>query len=360
MNYKMIIPVLALGLLSACSNTEKPKDLTLVKKQNTPDNQFSVVTEKRLSAEIRLPGNLRPFNEVNIFPRANGFVKKINVDRGSVVRKGQLLMTLEAPELAAQLQSAGSRYLQASENAAASKEKYQRLSEAAKEPGAVSMLELDNALSRMKADQAIASSERSNRAAVKTMEGYLNIYAPFDGVITQRNVSPGALVSPGKSGDQPMLVLQDTKKLRLEVYIPENYSDKVDLEKAVHFTFNALPGQIQTARISRSSNTLGALRSEAIEIDVYNPDFLLKPGMYGEVKIPLLSGAKSLLVPNTAIVRSTERAYVIRNNQRKAILTDIREGLASHDSTEVFGNLKPGDKVLKQGNDEIKEGDLLK
>jgi multidrug resistance efflux pump len=80
----------------------------------------------------------------------------------------------------------------------------------------------------MKADEAIAQAERSNMASVKTMQGYLHIYAPFNGVIVQRNVSPGALVAPGKATDQPMLILQDIGKLRLEVAIPEDYVDKVD------------------------------------------------------------------------------------------------------------------------------------
>src|SRR6202000_2472439 len=131
----------------------------------------------------------------------------------------------------------------------------------------------------------------------------------------------GALVAPGKSAtDQPMLILQDNSKMRLTVYIPEDYVDKVDLSKSVDFTLNAMPGQTHTAKISRSANALGSLRSEAIEIDVDNDKGALKPGMYAEVKIPMLSGAKSLLVPNGSIVRSTEKEYVIAARDGKAEL----------------------------------------
>ena len=129
---------------------------------------------------------MKPFNEVNIFPKVNGFVKNLYVDRGAIVSKSQLLMTLEAPEMESQLQAANSKYLQAQENAVASKEKYQRLSEAAKEPGSVSPLDLDNALSKMKADEQMAQAEKSNVASVRTMQDYLNIRAPFDGMIVQR------------------------------------------------------------------------------------------------------------------------------------------------------------------------------
>ncbi len=117
-----------------------------------------------------------------------------------------------------------------------------------------------------------------------------------------------------------------------------------------------MPGQEQTAKISRSANALGSMHQEAIEIDVNNKNGQFKPGMYAEVKIPMLSGAKSLLVPNAAIVRSTERQYVIAVNNGKAAYVDIKEGLASHDSTEVFGNLKPGSRIITNANDEIKEG----
>src|ERR1700743_1623201 len=157
-----------------------------------------------------------------------------------------------------------------------------------------------------------------------------------------------------------MLVLQDVHKMRLTVSIPEDYVDKVDLKQPVSFTFNALPGQTQSARISRSANALGSMQQEAIEIDVTNQNGRLKPGMYAEVKIPMLTGAKSLLVPNTAIVRSTEKEYVVAVRNNKANLVDIKEGLASSDSTEVFGELKPSDKILIHASDEIKQGDEIR
>ncbi|MGN6396996.1 MAG: efflux RND transporter periplasmic adaptor subunit [Mucilaginibacter sp.] len=357
MKLKSIIFIAGAAMFASCSGNQKPVDLTNSSAKSNNKYQFGTVAEKALSSSARLPGQLNPFNEVNLFPKVNGFVKNIYVDRGSVVKKGQLLVTLEAPEMESQLQAANSRYMQAQENAQASREKYERLKQAAAEPGSVSPLDLDNAIAKMKADAAMAKSEQSNVASVKTMQGYLNIYAPFDGMIIQRNVSPGALVAPGKSTDQPMLILQDINKLRLEVFIPEDYVDKVDLKKPVSFTFNAMPAQVHTGKISRSANALSSMRSEAIEIDVLNKNGELKPGMYAEVKIPMLSGAKSLLVPNSAVVRSTEREYVVRSNSGKADIVEIKEGLASKDSTEVFGNLKPGDKIVLKASDDIKQGD---
>jgi RND family efflux transporter MFP subunit len=359
MKRKLIIIAGLAATFYSCSNPQKPVDMTAEKKSSESKIETGTVSEKALSSYVRLPGQLKPFNEVNIFAKVNSFVKQIYVDRGSVVHRGQLLAVLEAPEMASQVQSANARFLQAQESANASREKYRRLKEAAKEEGAVSPLDLDNALSKMKADEAVVLSEKSNATSIRDIQSYLSIRAPFDGMIVQRNVSAGALVGPGKSTDQPMLVLQDTRKLRLEVMIPENYVDKVDLKKQVSFVFNALPGQENKAYISRSANALGTQRSEAIEVDVINKGQRLKPGMYGEVKIPLILGAKSLLVPNNAIVRSTEREYVIKVKDGKAVFADVKEGINGDESTEVFGNLKAGDRIVMHASDEIKEGQVI-
>jgi membrane fusion protein (multidrug efflux system) len=359
MKYKICILGMIACLCAACSGDQKPVNLADSVKAKGNKYRLVNVTAKALSSVAKLPGQLIPFNEVNIFPKVNGFVKQILVDRGSVVKKGQLLAVLEAPEMESQLQAANSQYIRAQENAVASKQKYERLKQAAKEPGSVSPLDLDDASAKMKADQAVAQSEKSSVSAVSTMQGYLRIYAPFNGVIIQRNVSPGALVSPGKATDQPMLILQDIHKMRLTVSIPENYVDKVDLKQPVTFTFNAMPGQSQTAKISRSANSLGSMQQEAIEIDVANQNGQLKPGMYAEVNIPMLSEAKSLLVPNGAIVRSTEREYVIAVRNGKAVLINIKEGLVGNDSTEIFGDLKSRDKIISHPTDEIKDGDVI-
>lgn len=353
--YKYVLGGLLL-ILSACSTKEKPEDLSGKLTRGNQEYELGVVTQKGLSSEVRLPAELKPFEEVAIYPKVNGFVKNLYVDRGSKVKKGDLLLTLEAPEIESQLQAAQSQYLQAKEVAQASEDKYRRLKDAAKEDGAVSQLDLDNALSKMRGDQATANGQRSNVNAVKDLQSYLTIRAPFDGVIIQRNVSAGALSGTSKNGQQPLLMIQHLQKLRLEVFIPEAYVEKVDLKQPVYVNFTAIPGLNLKEMISRSANSLGTGRSEAIEVDVKNDDLKLKPGMYGEIKIPLMSAAKSMLVPNHAIVRSTEKQFVIRVINGKASVTDIKEGLVGADSTEVFGALKPGDKIILHATDEIKQG----
>ena len=347
-----------IAVMTACTKDHKPVDLTKKAEQKESKYELGKVSEKGLATHIRIPGQLKPYEEVNIFSKVNGFVKTLNVDRGTLVSRGDVLITLDALELESQYQAAGSKYVQAQENAVASKERYKRLKEAARDSGAVAPMDLDNALSRMRADEAIVLVEKSTMESMKNVKGYLTITAPFSGIIVQRNISVGALVGP--ANDKPMVVLQSLDKLRLEVFIPEAYVDKVDLQSPVTFEFNAWPGNEYSAKISRSANALSGLRSEAVEIDVDNAKKILKPGMYAEVKIPLLSNAKSLLIPNSAIVRSTEKQYVIKVSNGKTKIITIREGLRTNDSTEVFGDLAGGDEIVLHATDEIPEGTSVK
>lgn len=351
----IIVSSLILLALAGCASDQHPIDLKAVK-TSAVSFQLGTLVRRDLTGYVRLPGILKPFDEVNIFPKEAGFIKELLVDRGSIVKKGQLLIRLEAPELISAVEAASSRVVQAQETATASKEKYDRLKDAARESGAVSPIDLDNALARMKADEAISGAEKSNLASVRTMLSYLDIRAPFDGMITQRNVSAGALVGAGQNKDQPLLILQNGEKLRLEVFIPETYVDKVDLGHQVTYLLNALPGKELTGTISRSAEALGAMHAEAVEIDVINQGTLFKPGMYGEVKIPLVSSATSLVVPDNAIVKSTEHKFIALVKNGNAHLVDITEGMSSNDSTVVFGNLHVRDSVILHANDELKEG----
>lgn len=361
MELRILITATIIIALCSCGEVEKPIDLTAKATAETSKYEIGRITENPLSSYVKLPGQLKPFEEVNIYARVNGFVDDVLVDRGSRVSKGQVLLRLIAPELESQVQIATSKYVQAQENAVASREQYRRLKDAANEAGAVAPLDLDNALARMKADDARVMAEKSNVDVMSNIKGYLVIKAPFDGYIIQRNISSGALVGPGtKTNDQPMLVLQHLKKLRLEVFIPEAYVDQVDLTRPVSFIFNSIPDKEHKATISRSANALTNMRSEAIEVDIQNDKQQFKPGMYAEVKVPLLSEAKSLLIPNNAIVRSTERQYVITVKVGRAQFVDIKEGLKAKDSTEVFGKLAGGDEILLHATDEIKEGTAIK
>nr|WP_295870239.1 efflux RND transporter periplasmic adaptor subunit [uncultured Chitinophaga sp.] len=348
-----------LGLLAglaACHSAAAPEYKTTAHERQY---RLAKVVQQPLSGSIRLPGTLEAFQKVSIYPRVNGFVSRIMVDRGSRVKKGQVLLVLEAPEITQQFYAAQSKYIQAAAMYAATKDNYERTVATANEtPGTISAHDLELSKARMLGDSALMNSEQANFRARGVMRDYLTVTAPFDGVITERNIHPGALVGPDtKVGDKPMLMLEQEDKLRLVLQVPEIYSGQLMGQPVVNFSVNAMPGRVFKGAVSREAGTLNdRYRSEAVEVDVQNTSRELKPGMYAEVTMPVNGSASAMVVPASAVVMSTERKYVIVVKDHRTQWVDVQEGNHHNDSTEVFGNLKAGDEVVMQATDEIKEG----
>ncbi|WP_153796784.1 efflux RND transporter permease subunit [Foetidibacter luteolus] len=348
--------------LASCSSNNKPVDITGGQAKKTAgvnsEEDLTAVEQRPSSTYIQLPGEFKPFEYVDIYAKANGFVHKVNVDRGSVVKKGEILIVLDAPEINQQAVTGRAEVTKAKQIYLNSKDKYERLLQAAKTPGAVAPYELQNAKSNMESDAAGYEAQQSSLAALNVSENYLIVRAPFDGVITQRNVHPGALVGPSsKNSDGPMLVLQQEHRLRLVVHVPEAVASVIQKTGNVTFTVNAQPGKVFNTAMSRRSGTINtSIRSEAIEMDVFNKGDILKPGMYAEVKVPVRSSSESFLVPSTAIVHSTVGNYVVAvNSEKKKKFIMVHEGMNFKDSIEVFGNLHGITHVLTHPTPETTE-----
>lgn len=350
----------------SCGSKEKPVDLTngpsTTAKADSAKTELIPVVQRPLSSYIQLPGEFRPFEMVNIYPKVNGFIKTLNVDRGSVVTQGQVLMTLEAPEIDQQVAASKAQVAKANEMYLVSKDKYTRFLETSKTPGTVSPFDLANAKGAMQSDEANLDAAKSNLQAAMDMQDYLVVKAPFDGVITQRNIHPGALVGPATTNNNaPMLVLEQEHHLRLVVNVPETATDNIITKGNVTFEINALPGKEFNAIIDRSSGAINPeVRSEAIEMDVQT-DGTIKPGMYAEVKIPLLTSAKTFVIPNSAIVHAPSGNYLVSvDAQQKTHFITINEGIVSGDSTEVFGSLQNNMQILKSPSGETQENTVIK
>lgn len=317
---------------------------------------------------IALPGELLPFEAVSVVARVSGYVETVEVDRGDEVRRGQVLATLVAPELAAQVAEARARVETAVANrivAEADQDSarltFERLSAASATPGAVAGLELKRAEDAMRA--AAARVEASARAvdaarasldAVSTLEGYLRVNAPFAGRITERLVHPGALVGPATG---PLVRIEQTSRLRLVVPVPEQYGIGAARGRAVTFTVPAHGPRRFSGKVARLAGALDArTRTMAIELDVDNGDGVLAPGMFPQVAWPVAAQPGSVLVPATAMVTTTERTFVIRVRQGRAEWVTVRRVAARGDQVEVVGTLTAGDTILRRGTDEIRDG----
>jgi len=340
----------------------------------TPVEVVSVIS-RAADRQVRLPGEFLPYLSVAIHAKVTGFVDKVEVDRGSVVKRGQLLATLVAPEMKAQLAEAESKAqaielqkAEAGARLAAAESTYQRLKAASATPGAVAQNDVILAEKTMEAARALArafeGSLKAARASVqilKDLEGYLSIAAPFDGVITERNVHPGYLAGPGSGSTIPMLRLEQSSRLRLVVAVPEAHVGGIPSGAQVSFTVPAYPGEVFHGKVSRVAHSVDAkTRTMAVELDVGNRDLRLAPGMYPEVLWPVRPSRPSLLVPPASIVTTTERTFVIRIKDGVTEWVTVTRGAVVGNVVEVYGLLKPGDLVVRRGSDELREGTRVK
>jgi membrane fusion protein (multidrug efflux system) len=338
-----------------------------------PTVEVVKVVEQPLNVTLSLPGELTPFQTVALYSRVTGFVKTIAVDRGSRVRAGEQLAVLEAPELVAQkaeaqskLQSAEAQLGAVRSKAEATASTYEKLKAASATPGVVAGNDVVLAQKAVEGDQGqIAAAQQNVEAArqalksVSDMEGYLRISAPFSGVVTERNVHPGALVGPtgGPGAATPIVRIVESHRLRLVIPVPEAYTAGMTNRTSLTFAVAAYPGQTFTGTISRISQSVDvATRTMAVELDVNNADGRLAPGTFCQVTWPVRRTAPSLLVPNASVASTTGRTFVIRVRGGRTEWVDVKTGLASGPLIEVFGDLKPGDEIAARGTDELRAG----
>jgi len=315
-----------------------------------------------LTSSLTMPGELISFQQVDLYARETSFVENVFVDVGSQVKKGEILATLEAPEIASRLAGAESRRKSSEAIYIASKAGYERLKETSKTPGTISSNDLDQALSKMNSDSSQLEAAKSSYREVQNTLDYLTIRAPFSGVISARNISPGAYVGPsGRGSEQPLLTLQEQKHLRLVVSVPEAYTPYIKKDDEVNFNIQAMRNKLFPAKVVRMAGALDVkLRSQRVEMDVINEDGKLLPGMVAGVIIPLVSGDSTFVIPNTSIVNSQERVFVIKVEHGKAKWVDVQAGRSIDGKTEVYGTLQSGDRLVKKATEEIRDGALLK
>jgi membrane fusion protein, multidrug efflux system len=363
----MSLEVVACGG-NGTAQTQKPAS-----QPGAPTIDVVRVVQQPMHVTLSMPGELDPYQTVAIYPKVTGFVKTIRVDRGSRVRASELIAMLEAPEVLAQRAEAQSKVQGADAQLSAARSKaesdastYEKLKAAAATPGAVAGNDVVVAQKSVEADQSQVAAAQQNveaaRQALKSisdMEAYLRVTAPFDGVVTERNVHPGALVGPnsGQAAAMPMVRLVQNDRLRLVVPVPEAYIAGVLTGTEVSFTVPAYPGQTFSGTVARIAHAVDVkTRTMAIELEVANKDGRLAPGTFCQVRWPVGRPGPSLLVPSGSVASTTDRLFVVRIRNGRTEWVDVKTGLASGPLVEVFGDLRPGDTIAARGTDEIRPG----
>jgi RND family efflux transporter MFP subunit len=372
MSAKAIALFAGLWLLTSCGKQD-----TSSAKASPPDPtakvQATKVISQKLAITVHLPGEIEPYEVVAIFPKVTGFVKSIAVDRGSHVKTGELIAQLEAPELISQRSEAQSKVQAAQAQLAAAEAKvasdegtYEHLKAAAATPGVVAgndlfvaQKALDADRAQLKAQQDNVSAAQQSLHAIAQTEAYLQVKAPFDGVVTERNVHPGALVGPaGASGaSAPMVRIETLSRLRVVVPVPETYAAGVPEGTKVDFTVPAFPGRTFNGTIARIAHSVDEkTRTMPVELEAANMKSELSPGTFSDVLWPVRRSYPTLFVPTSSIASTLERVFVVRVRDGKAEWVDVKTGPTVEKMTEVFGDLHEGDIVAVRGTDELRPG----
>lgn len=372
MSARAIALCAGLWLMTSCGKQD-----TSSAKASPPDPtarvQATKVISQKLAITVHLPGEIEPYEVVAIFPRVTGFVKSIAVDRGSHVKTGELIAQLEAPELMAQRSEAQSKVQAAQAQLAAAEAKvasdegtYEHLKAAAATPGVVAgndlfvaQKALDADRAQLKAQQDNVSAAQQSLHAIAQTEAYLQVKAPFDGVVTERNVHPGALVGPaGASGvSAPMVRIETLSRLRVVVPVPETYAAGVPEGTKVDFTVPAFPGRTFNGTIARIAHSVDEkTRTMPVELEAANMKSELSPGTFSDVLWPVRRSYPTLFVPTSSIASTLERVFVVRVRDGKAEWVDVKTGPTVDKMTEVFGDLHEGDIIAVRGTDELRPG----
>jgi membrane fusion protein, multidrug efflux system len=341
-------------MFSACSPDQKkvmPKPVDI-------KNAF-ILEKQAVSVTLNLPAELRPYEEAGIHARVDGYVHSILADIGDKVRKGQVLAQIDAPEVAAQSAQSGAKLLEAQAKFQASRDTYTRIQNAAKQQGVISESEVIISQNQLRADSAALASAQSSTKVFRQLQEYLTIRAPFDGIVTSRTVNPGDLV--GQAGKPAMFLIENPKRLRLRVFVPETHVGNLPDSDTLSFAVDALVNKTYQAVLSRKSGSISReTRTETWEYEIDNANGELKPGMYTTVDLNLNRPASSFVVPAPAVVTSLEKKFIIRIKNGQTEWVDVRDGITMKEGKEIFGSLAEGDTILARGSDEIKPGKELK
>jgi len=309
------------------------------------------VTREDLFKEVTIPGEFRPYQEVTLHAKVSGYVSKINVDFGDAVKAGQLLATLEVPELQAELVNAQASATKAEADNTNAHLIYTRLMAVNREhPNLVAQQDLDTAGANDKTTAAAVAAARANVEKYQTMVSYTQITAPFDGVVTHRYADPGTLIQAGTSSDTqalPLVRVSDNYKLRLDFPVTVDYVKDVKLGDPVEVRVESANDKTFTGTISRFTHHVDEdTRTMITEIEVPNPNLELVPGMYATVVLKVEKHPQTLAVPTEAVTGEKSPVVYVVNRDNQIEEHPVKLGLETSNKYEILSGLREGDLVV--------------
>jgi RND family efflux transporter MFP subunit len=309
--------------------------------------------------DLVLPGTLQAYVESPIYARTNGYLKKWYFDIGSPVKKGALLADIDTPEVDQQLGQARADLNTAQANAQLSDVTATRYTELLKTDG-VSKQEVDNAIGDQAAKRAMVHSAEANVRRLEDLESFKRVYAPFNGVITQRNIDTGTLINAGNGGtSQQLFFLAQIDPIRVYVNVPEAYAPSIKAGIGAYLELTQYPGQKFQGSVVRNSNAINlATRTLMTEVDVRNPGGLLLPGGYAQVHLNVKVKGQRLQVPvNALLFRSEGLRAVVVGADNHARLQPLTIGRDYGVTLEVLNGLNENDWIVLNPADSLLDGE---
>ncbi|OGG02832.1 MAG: hypothetical protein A3F83_06555 [Candidatus Glassbacteria bacterium RIFCSPLOWO2_12_FULL_58_11] len=330
------------------------EDLPVVKVV-TPISKASV-------RQIELPGSFEPLADVALYAKATGYLEILKVDIGDRIKKGELICRIAAPELVADLKKAEARLDLESHRLDLARLTGERLEGLLKdEPVAVTRQQVDEAQAEIGVANARLEEAGAELQSLRALVGYLEISAPFNGVLTERKVDPGDFIKSAASGDAaPVGRLMNDDSIRIFVYVPEESALLLSTGDPASVSLDAMPGGTFQGLVSRFAGALNPdSRTMRTEIRLPNADHKFRPGMYAHVKLSIKTGGATLAVPSSAVSQSGQKAVVYVVRDQTLHLQEVKTGYDDGKTVEIVSGLEPADKVVVSGRQSLKTGQAV-
>lgn len=317
-------------------------------------------TAEKPDEQLVLPGTLQAYIESPIYARTNGYLVRWYKDIGSHIKQGELLADIDTPEVDQELmqaRAARQQVLAAMNLAKINANRYQAL----RKTDSVSQEEADTQTSGYQQAVANLAAADANVRRLEELEGFKHVYAPFDGVLTRRNVDPGALINSGNagtSGPKELFDVARTDPLRVYISVPQAYAPAIKTGMDAVVTLQEFPGQKFVGTVVRTADSIDTTtRTLLTEVDVPNKDGKLLPGSFGEVHFKPNIDVNKVTVPVNAMLFRREGAQVaVVGSDGKVQLRRISIGRDYGTTLEVVGGVDVNDQVIVNPSDSIEDG----
>lgn len=356
----VIVGAYLFGVIPRMRTRDRVRDETL----DLAIRYVSVVRPQRAAPvqELTLPGDVQAYSSTPVFARQPGYLKQWYVDIGAVVKRGQILAVIEAPELEQQLQQAREVLTQAEANLALAEVTAKRFIESWK-TRSVSQQELDTATSSLKANQATVAADRASVRQLEHLTSYLIVRAPFDGLISERNVDIGDLINAGSSTvpNTALFMIVQPSRLRIYVSVPEAYASSAKPGIPAELTFASTPGRTFKGNIARvASAVTQQTRTLQVEIRLDNAEGVLFAGTYAQVQLKLPTPGNTFYLPVETLIFRKEGLQVGIVVDHKAKLVTIDPGRDFGDRIEVIRGLTGNEQVIVSPPDSLTAGEEVR